>query len=178
VSQQDVLISTFGHFLKTLETPDPDSREPKNLLPKEMEFTGPVQLNDKHDRQNEPRTWIEFGRENPSLVTAGVVGAAATGGFLLVPPLLSVAGFTAIGPAAGSFAASWMSSIGVVQAGSAYGVIQSVAMGGAYATTVQGGAAAITGGLAYLGMGTRQPPEEPLGEPPEEPTSLLVPTQI
>jgi hypothetical protein len=106
------------------------------------------------------RTWTEFWRENPGLVTAGIVTTAATGGFLLLPSVLAVAGFTAVGPAAGSIAATWMSSIGVVQAGSLYSGIQSIAMGGAYAATAQGGAAAITGTLAYLGMQGPPPPPE------------------
>jgi hypothetical protein len=62
-------------------------------------------------------------------------------------------GFTATGPAAGSYAASWMASIaaangGGVAAGSLYAWCQSVAMGGAAAVGWLGaGIAGVFGGL-------------------------------
>lgn len=87
-------------------------------------------------------------------IIAGVVTVvgAATGGFLLVGLGPAAIGFTAVGPAVGSLAASWMSSIGVVQAGSLYSVVQSIAMGGAFAGIVQSGVAAVLGALASLGL--------------------------
>jgi hypothetical protein len=46
-------------------------------------------------------------------------------------PVLGPAGFAAVGPAAGSAAAAWQASIGVVHAGSLFAWCQSAAMGGA-----------------------------------------------
>jgi len=61
---------------------------------------------------------------------AGVVATSAVGTLAL-----KAVGFTAIGPAAGSYAAAWMSSTaiangGAVAAGSLYSVVQATAMGG------------------------------------------------
>eukprot|EP00475_Leptophrys_vorax_P020999 TRINITY_DN2874_c0_g1_i1.p1 TRINITY_DN2874_c0_g1~~TRINITY_DN2874_c0_g1_i1.p1 ORF type:complete len:157 (+),score=44.25 TRINITY_DN2874_c0_g1_i1:30-500(+) len=83
-------------------------------------------------------------------VGAGSVGAAAG--------VFSMMGFTSAGPAAGSIAASWMSSIAVsngvgVVAGSTYASIQSFMMGGAVLATC--GTAAVVGtvgGLAAYGV--------------------------
>lgn len=47
------------------------------------------------------------------------------------PLILGAAGFSAIGPVAGSAAAAWQSSTGLVQAGSFFAWCQSAAMGGA-----------------------------------------------
>jgi hypothetical protein len=116
-------------------------------------------------KQTEAKTWKEFVRENPGLVTAGAVTTAATGGFLFIPSVLAATGFAVAGPVAGSLAAGWMSSVGVVQAGSAYSFVQSIAMGGSLATAVQGGAAVAAGGLAYLGMGGSTCPQ-PSSRPP------------
>lgn len=72
---------------------------------------------------------------------------------LLAPVGLSLAGFTAAGPAAGSLAAGWMSAIAItkggVAAGSLYAYLQSLAMGGAALPT---GALAAGGGGAYVTM--------------------------
>lgn len=46
-------------------------------------------------------------------------------------PILGAVGFTAAGPLAGSAAAAWQSSLGIVQGGSIFAWCQSVAMGGA-----------------------------------------------
>jgi hypothetical protein len=46
-------------------------------------------------------------------------------------PVLGVAGFVATGPVAGSAAAAWQSSIGLVEAGSLFAWCQSAAMSGA-----------------------------------------------
>jgi hypothetical protein len=101
------------------------------------------------------RIWQQTGeiiQKNP--YTTAVVGgtAVAIGTTIAVPVAFSAVGFTALGPAAGTYAASWMSSIGVVQAGTWYSAIQSAGMGGAYAATVQGGAAAVTGVATTLGL--------------------------
>ncbi|KAM3067051.1 hypothetical protein ACMFMG_011830 [Clarireedia jacksonii] len=60
-------------------------------------------------------------------VLGGVVSAAS----LATVPLLGAVGFSAVGPVAGSAAAAWQSSIGVVEAGSIFAWCQSAAMGGA-----------------------------------------------
>jgi hypothetical protein len=83
-------------------------------------------------------------------VVGGIVCAILT--IFVFPVGLFAVGFTALGPAAGSLAAAWMSSIGVVKAGSIYSVIQSTAMGGAYAATVKGIAAVVTGVATTLGL--------------------------
>lgn len=64
--------------------------------------------------------------------------AAVATGIVSVGPLAvaNAVGFTAVGPAAGSWAAAWMSSVaiangGAVPAGSLYACVQSFAMGGA-----------------------------------------------
>ena len=56
----------------------------------------------------------------------------------LINPALGVAGFSAMGPLAGSFAAAWQSSIGLVQAGTFFAWCQSAAMGGAAAGMITG----------------------------------------
>ncbi|KAJ6561116.1 hypothetical protein DFH09DRAFT_1160505 [Mycena vulgaris] len=65
-------------------------------------------------------------------VAAGIagagLGAAATA--LLAAPVLGLAGFSSIGPVAGTLAASIQASIGSVAAGSSFAVAQSIAMGG------------------------------------------------
>lgn len=64
-------------------------------------------------------------------------------------PILGAVGFTAAGPAAGSAAAAWQSSIGIVQAGSLFSAFQGAAMGGAAASAIgaaAGGVGAAIGG--------------------------------
>ncbi|KAJ7296318.1 hypothetical protein O6H91_03G035200 [Diphasiastrum complanatum] len=90
--------------------------------------------------------------------TKGVIGGATScGGVLLggakaAGALLTFSGFTSTGPAAGSYAAAWMSSVatvsgGAVPAGSLFASIQSLAMGG-----VLGATSAIGGGLLVGGV--------------------------
>ena len=71
-------------------------------------------------------------------------------------PFLGALGFGAAGPIAGSVAAGWQSSLGLVQAGSLFAWCQSAAMGGAalsgiLATGLSGAGiavlASVTGGL-------------------------------
>lgn len=52
-------------------------------------------------------------------------------------PILGYVGFTAAGPAAGSAAAAWQASIGVVRAGSLFSWCQSAAMGGTALGSIQ-----------------------------------------
>ncbi|KAJ6614449.1 hypothetical protein B0H10DRAFT_151271 [Mycena sp. CBHHK59/15] len=65
-------------------------------------------------------------------VAAGIAGAAlgAAATALLAVPVLGLAGFSSIGPVAGTLAASIQASIGSVAAGSSFAAAQSIAMGG------------------------------------------------
>ncbi|MCJ1476270.1 hypothetical protein MMC13_004936 [Lambiella insularis] len=65
-----------------------------------------------------------------------------------VPVILPAIGFTSTGPVAGSLAAIWQSSIGLVAAGSPFAFLQSAAMGSAAAGWIYGAGAA---GLGILG---------------------------
>ncbi|KAK6343471.1 hypothetical protein TWF730_011060 [Orbilia blumenaviensis] len=62
--------------------------------------------------------------KNPMLLAAGIP-AVATGS---VPVVLGALGFGAAGPAAGSLAAAWQSSIGNVASGSLFALAQSIGM--------------------------------------------------
>ncbi|KAJ7561606.1 hypothetical protein O6H91_03G035600 [Diphasiastrum complanatum] len=96
------------------------------------------------------------------LVTATSCGAALLGGAKVATAALSYSGFTSVGPAAGSYAAAWMSSIasasgGAVPAGSVFATIQSLAMtqaaGVLGATTLIGGGllgGGVLGGVLYF----------------------------
>ena len=86
--------------------------------------------------------------------TAGIVGGTIL--FILAcctPAILAAAGFSSIGPVAGSAAAAWQASMGSVAAGSLFAFLQSAAMGGAamgvfVGVGAAGGGIAITAGLA------------------------------
>ncbi|KAK6343506.1 hypothetical protein TWF730_011096 [Orbilia blumenaviensis] len=65
------------------------------------------------------------------------------------PVVLGYLGFSAAGPVAGSLAAAWQSSIGVVQAGSAFSIIQGSVMTGA--ASVAGGAVGAIAPIAKFG---------------------------
>lgn len=71
---------------------------------------------------------IKFGLQ----VAGGVTSLAS----LAVLPILGALGFAATGPIAGSTAAGWQASMGLVRAGSLFSWCQSAAMGGAAATGV------------------------------------------
>lgn len=79
-----------------------------------------------------------------------ILGALVFGTATLINPVLGVAGFSAMGPVAGSTAAAWQSSIGIVQAGSFFAWCQSAAMGGAAAGAIVGAQGA---GVAAAGLG-------------------------
>ncbi|KAL8790290.1 MAG: hypothetical protein Q9213_000642 [Squamulea squamosa] len=69
-----------------------------------------------------------------------------------IPAILEVVGFGALGPVAGSIAAGWQSSLGLVAAGTPFAFLQSAAMGGAAMGVITGigalgGAVAITAAL-------------------------------
>ncbi|KAF3311449.1 hypothetical protein TWF173_008271 [Orbilia oligospora] len=70
--------------------------------------------------------------------------------FFAAPVAVSAYGFSAIGPVAGSYAAAWQSSIGVVQAGSTFAALQSAAMTGG--VSVAGGAIGAVAPIAKAGQ--------------------------
>lgn len=59
---------------------------------------------------------------------AGEVLASSAGGAFATSALIKAIGFGALGPIAGSIAATWQASIGIVSAGSTFSTIQSAAM--------------------------------------------------
>ena len=71
-----------------------------------------------------------------------MVGGISTIASAIALPVLGAAGFTAAGPLAGSTAAAWQSSIGIVQGGSIFAWCQSAAIGGA-----------AVGGILVSGLG-------------------------
>jgi len=83
-----------------------------------------------------------------------VAGSLVLGVTSIINPALGIIGFSAMGPVAGSAAAAWQSSIGLVQAGSFFAWCQSLAMGGSAAGAILGaqGVAASAAGLGLLGM--------------------------
>ena len=93
---------------------------------------------------------LGFVKEKPVTFAVGAVIGGA-GVLVGVPLAVSAVGFTAAGPAAGSFAAAKMSAIAVagnggVQAGSWYAMMQSAAMTGGLV-----GAKAAVGGAVVGG---------------------------
>lgn len=82
-----------------------------------------------------------------ALQTVGVLLSTAA---IACPPLLAAAGFSALGPVAGSGAAAWQASIGAVEAGSLFAWCQSVAMGG---VALNGVFAAGAAGVGLAGVG-------------------------
>ena len=70
-------------------------------------------------------------KEQPVEFALYATGAVTLTASLVALPILGAVGFTAAGPAAGSAAAAWQASIGLVEAGSFFAWCQSAAMGGA-----------------------------------------------
>ncbi|PQE24357.1 kinase-like domain protein [Rutstroemia sp. NJR-2017a BVV2] len=87
-------------------------------------------------------TLSKYIQAHPYRFSLQVVGGLVSVASLVTIPVLGAAGFAAAGPVAGSAAAAWQSSIGLVEAGSAFAWCQSVAMGGA-----------AVGGLIGAGVG-------------------------
>ncbi|TGO13323.1 hypothetical protein BPAE_0748g00010 [Botrytis paeoniae] len=83
-----------------------------------------------------------------------VLGGAVTIASVAAVPVLGAVGFSAAGPIAGSTAAAWQSSMGLVEAGSIFAWCQSAAMGGAAVGGIIGagvGGAGILAGASSLG---------------------------
>lgn len=71
-----------------------------------------------------------YAKAHPIRTGIQVAGLTLSAASFLAVPVLGAVGFTAVGPAAGSAAAAWQSSIGLVRAGSLFSWCQGVAMGG------------------------------------------------
>jgi hypothetical protein len=106
-------------------------------------------------------------KEHPLLFGLQIAGGVASLVSVVTLPILGVLGFAATGPIAGSVAAGWQASIGLVQAGSFFSWCQSAAMGGAavggiLATGLTGAGVAVSatvaGALDVMGD------EEPLSD--------------
>lgn len=86
--------------------------------------------------------------ENPSVFALQVLGSTTLVASIATVPVLGALGFSTLGPVAGSTAAAWQASLGLVPAGSLFAFCQSVAMGGASVSTIMttgavGGVAAV-----------------------------------
>jgi hypothetical protein len=73
----------------------------------------------------------QYIRDHPVKFAIHTTGAVILTASIIALPILGAVGFTAAGPAAGSAAAAWQASIGLVEAGSVFAWCQSAAMGGA-----------------------------------------------
>lgn len=62
----------------------------------------------------------DYAKQNPTAFGFQAAGLALGIISMAVVPFLGAIGFTAIGPAAGSIAAGWQASLGIVQAGSLF----------------------------------------------------------
>lgn len=78
--------------------------------------------------------FAQYVEDNPVRFALQVTGAVASTAAVVALPILGAIGFSALGPVAGSVAAGWQASIGLVEAGSLFALCQSAAMGGAAAT--------------------------------------------
>lgn len=72
----------------------------------------------------------DYAKAHPIRTGIQVAGLALSAVSMFTVPILGFVGFTAAGPAAGSAAAAWQASIGLVQANSLFAWCQSAAMGG------------------------------------------------
>ena len=109
--------------------------------------------------------WGSFVKKTSIAVGVGGVGAFAGGALVMVglPAAAAAAGFTAVGPAAGSWAAAYMSAHGSVAAGSAFAMVQSAVMTGTLVSTPMAAAGSVVGGVAAAAAEVfwRQKPASP-----------------
>ena len=85
-------------------------------------------------------------QEHPSVFILQATGLLLSTAALFTLPVLGALGFGALGPVAGTTAAAWQASLGLVQAGSLFAWCQSAAMGGAALSGI------IAGGAVGAGM--------------------------
>ncbi|KAI0728219.1 hypothetical protein C8Q72DRAFT_795360 [Fomitopsis betulina] len=93
-------------------------------------------------------TMIFAVKNEAALITVGGLTIGAILAPSIAPLALGIAGFTPIGPLAGSAAAAIQSSIGNIAAGSLYATAQGISMGGVIPTSVY-----YVGALAGAGLG-------------------------
>lgn len=79
----------------------------------------------------------DHAKAHPILTGIQVAGLTLSAVSMFAVPVLGWVGFTATGPAAGSAAAAWQASIGVVRAGSLFSWCQSAAMSGSALGTIK-----------------------------------------
>ncbi|ERF76625.1 hypothetical protein EPUS_04445 [Endocarpon pusillum Z07020] len=91
-------------------------------------------------------------KAHPYLFALQITGALSLTAAAIAPAILGAVGFGALGPVAGSTAAGWQASIGVVEAGSLFAWCQSAAMGEAAVNAIVATGAA-GGGVAALATG-------------------------
>lgn len=72
----------------------------------------------------------DYAKAHPIRTGIQVAGLTLSAVSMFAVPVLGFVGFTAAGPLAGSAAAAWQASIGLVQANSLFAWCQSAAMGG------------------------------------------------
>ncbi|SLM39229.1 hypothetical protein LPUS_01127 [Lasallia pustulata] len=70
-------------------------------------------------------------KAHPYLFAFQLTGVLFSTAAVVTLPILGALGFSALGPVAGSAAAGWQASLGIVEAGSLFTWCQSAAMGGA-----------------------------------------------
>ncbi|KAF3315165.1 hypothetical protein TWF173_004057 [Orbilia oligospora] len=102
--------------------------------------------------------------ENWNLLRFVAYAVAAVGAALAIPIILQIAGFSLLGPVAGSFAAAWQASIGNVVAGSLFAFLQSISMAPATAMTT---GALITFGV-FLWVELKREPDAPAKPGPDD----------
>ncbi|KAF2753406.1 hypothetical protein EJ05DRAFT_541919 [Pseudovirgaria hyperparasitica] len=117
-------------------------------------FVAKKKLLDFNFRRLPHSTW-RYVKAHPFKTIFYIVGGVSTGIMIFQPalifgPLLSLMGFTAVGPAAGSLAAAWQASLGTVAGGSLFAILQSAAMAG-YGAVIVGGVLT-TGAVSFVAI--------------------------
>jgi Interferon-induced 6-16 family len=97
-------------------------------------------------------------KDNPITFGLQALGGTAVVASLVAVPVLGFVGFSAAGPVAGSAAAAWQASVGLVEAGSLFAWCQSAAMGGAAFNGILalGATGAGVVGVSSLGGSTKE----------------------
>lgn len=98
-----------------------------------------------------PATYVKAHPYRVAILMTGLVLVIVS---VSVVPVLGAVGFEALGPGAGTAAASWQASIGLVEASSLFAWCQSAAMGGAALGGIQavGAIGAATAGTALANV--------------------------
>ncbi|KAE8454658.1 hypothetical protein EG329_000281 [Mollisiaceae sp. DMI_Dod_QoI] len=109
--------------------------------------------------------FTSYIKKHPVLFGFQVAGGILSLASIAALPILGAVGFGAAGPAAGSAAAAWQSSMGLVEAGSFFAWCQSAAMGGAavggiWAAGLAGAGVAVGAAVAGAFDGVDTPPSD------------------